>query len=74
MEGEEKCHNKVIAVVDEVPEETCDLVPKQICKGVYRLVPYLVPKHVCEEVLRDICTFGFKPAIWGQKPITTKWC
>ena len=74
VEGDEKCHNKTVAMVDEVPEETCDLFPKKVCKGVYRLVPYLVPKQECRNVPHQICSFGFHPAVREEKPITTKWC
>jgi hypothetical protein len=41
--GPEECYDKTVVVVNDVPEESCDLVPQQTCKGVYRLVPYLKP-------------------------------
>jgi hypothetical protein len=72
--GPEECHNKTITTVSDVPEESCDLVPQKTCKGVYRLVPYLQPVEECKEVPREVCSFGFKPAVAGERPITTKWC
>ena len=74
VSGPEECHNKTIATVTDVPEESCDLVPQKTCKGVYRLVPYLHPIQECKDIPRQVCSFGFKPAVAGEKPITTKWC
>ena len=72
--GPEECHNKTLVTALDVPEETCDLVPQKTCKGVYRLVPYLVPEPVCKDVPRDVCSFGFKGTTLGEKAIVTKWC
>ena len=74
VEGSEECYDKTVAVVNDVPEESCDLVPNQTCKGVYRLMPYLEPTQQCKEVPKEICSFGFKPAVPGEKPLITKWC
>ena len=72
--GEETCHDKTVAAVREVPEESCDLVPTKVCRGVYRTLPYLEPTQQCEDVPKEICNFGFKSAVSGAKPLTIKWC
>ena len=74
VEADEECYNKTIVVVNDVPEESCDLVPNKSCKGVYHLVPYLKPKQVCKEVPKEVCTFGFQPRVHGEVPLLTKWC
>merc|ERR1712156_566288 len=74
VEGSEKCHNKTITTITEVPEESCDLNPIKTCQGVYRLVPFLQPVNKCKEVPREVCTFGFKAPTTEEKKITRKWC
>ena len=56
----------------DVPEEICDLVPQKTCRGVYKLVPYLVPEPECKDVPREVCSFGVKGTKLGEKPIVTK--
>ena len=72
--GEEECHNKTVANTIDVPEENCDLVPQKTCRGVYKLVPYLVPTPECKDIPREVCSFGVKSTRLGEKPIVTKWC
>ena len=71
--GPEECHNQTITTVSDVPEETCDLVPQKTCQHVYRLVPFLHPTKQCEDLPREVCSYGLQPPIPGDKPITTKW-
>ena len=59
-------------VLEDVPNEICDLVPQKTCKGVYKLVPYLVPEPECKDVPREVCSFGVKGTKLGEKPIVTK--
>ena len=63
---------KTIENAIDVPEEICDLVPQKTCKGVYKLVPYLVPEPECKDVPREVCSFGVKGTKLGEKPIVTK--
>ena len=37
-------------------------------------MPYLKPTEKCKKVPKEICYFGFKPAVPGSKPLITKWC
>ena len=27
-----ECHNKTVAVLKEIPEESCDIIPSKICR------------------------------------------
>ena len=76
-----KCHKrtkildrplKTLENAIDVPEEICDLVPQKTCRGVYKLVPYLVPEPECKDVPREVCSFGVKGTKLGEKPIVTK--
>ena len=73
VEEEEHCHNKTNAVVKEVPEETCDIIPNKICKNVNKLVPFLDPVSECKNVPKEKCSFGVKSDL-GDRTLTTKWC
>ena len=73
-EGDVECHDKIVAVVNDIPEESCDLVPKKICRSVYRLLPYLKQQQQCEEVPRQVCTYGVKNTGPGDNIRVTKWC
>jgi hypothetical protein len=43
-------------------------------QGTNKLVPFLVPEPVCEDVPREVCTFGVKSTSQASKPLITKWC
>ena len=73
MEEEEQCHNKSNTLVKTVPEETCEINPRKICKNVNKLVPYLDPVSQCKNVPKEKCTFGIKNNV-GEKNLITKWC
>ena len=66
------CPLKTLENAIDVPEEICDLVPQKTCRGVYKLVPYLVPEPECKDVPREVCSFGVKGTKLGEKPIVTK--
>ena len=36
--GARTCHQKVLTSVQEVPEESCDIVPSKICKGRFQTI------------------------------------
>lgn len=72
--GPEECHNKTVFSLADVPDEICDLIPKKTCHGAIKLVPYLSPQHECKDVPREVCSFGVKGTILGEKPIVTRWC
>ena len=43
-------------------------------QGANKLVPFLVPEPVCEDVPREVCSFGVKSTSQGTRPLITKWC
>ena len=73
-EGEEECHDKVVASVVEVPEEVCDLNPQKICHFVTKLVPELEPVEQCTVVPKETCQLKFSKPSAVKTPLITKWC
>ena len=73
-EGEEECHDKVLASIVDVPEEVCDLNPQKTCRYVTKLVPKLAPKHECTIVPQEICNLRFTQPRQVPKPLQTRWC
>ena len=73
-EGEEECHDKVIASLVDVPEEVCDLNPQKTCRFITKLVPKLKPEHQCTIVPKETCTLKFTQPQQVDKPLLTKWC
>jgi len=73
-EGVEECHDKVIASVVDVPEESCDLNPQKTCRFVTKLVPKLSPVHQCTIVPRETCILKFTQPRQVPKPLQTRWC
>ena len=63
VEDEEICHNKTSILVSDIPEETCDILPRKICEKVNKLVPFLEPTSECKNVPKEKCTFGIKRRI-----------
>ena len=53
VQGEPVCRNKTVAVVREVPEETCDLEPATVCRTANKLVPHLQPQQQCADQPRQ---------------------
>merc|ERR1711881_575013 len=74
VEGDEECHDKVIASVVDVPEETCDLNPQKTCRFVTKLVPKLSPVHQCTIVPKETCILKFSQPKQVPKPLQTRWC
>jgi len=73
-EGAEECHDKTIASLVDVPEESCDLNPQKTCRFVTKLVPRLSPSHECTIVPKETCILKFSPPQQVDKPLLTKWC
>jgi len=73
-EGPEECHDKVVATLVDVPEESCDLNPQKTCRFVTRLVPKLKPEEECTIVPKETCTLKFTPPKQVPKPLQTRWC
>jgi len=73
-EGEQECHDKVIASLVDVPEEVCDLNPQKTCRYVTKLVPSLSPEHQCTIVPKETCILKFSQPEQVSQPLLTKWC
>merc|ERR1711874_387357 len=73
-EGEEKCHDKVIASLVDTPEEVCDLNPQKTCRHVTKLVPKLAPSHECTIVPKETCHLKFSNPEVVREPLQTVWC
>ena len=58
MQEEERCHNKTVSSLVSVPQESCDIVPEQICDTATTLVPHLEPVPTCRQLPRERCSFG----------------
>ena len=57
--GPEKCHDKIIVSVIDVPEEVCDLNPVKSCRFATKLVPHLSPTHECTVVITEVFVLKF---------------
>ena len=73
-EGEEECHEKVIASLVDVPEEVCDLNPQKTCRFTTKLVPRLKPTHQCTIVPKETCILKSSTPRQVPKPLKTRWC
>ena len=61
-------------VVQEVPEETCNLEPQRICKHVTKLVPRLKARENCVDIPKEVCSRSRTNPRTVQKPVIKKWC
>ncbi|QQP50694.1 Uncharacterized protein FKW44_011798, partial [Caligus rogercresseyi] len=62
-----ECFDKKETIVQEVPEEQCNLEPQKSCKQVTKLVPNLKPVEECVDIPKE------NPRK-VQKPVVKKWC
>ncbi|XP_040576630.1 uncharacterized protein [Lepeophtheirus salmonis] len=72
--GPEECFDKKETIVQEVPEENCNLEPQKSCKQVTKLVPSLKPFNECVDVPKEVCSRSKKNPRKVQKPVIKKWC
>jgi len=72
--GPEECFEKSETVVQEVPEETCNLEPQKSCKHVTKLVPFLKPAEECVDIPKEVCSRSRVNPRKVQKPVVKKWC
>merc|ERR1711878_225693 len=74
VSGEEECFDEKQTVVQEVPEETCNLEPQRECKHVTKLVPFLKPAEECVDIPKEVCSRSRRNPRKVQKPVVKKWC
>ena len=72
--GKEECHDQVVAAVSQVPEETCDLSPQQVCRLETRLVPRLEPLEDCRYRPSQVCRVDLSPPRKDRRPFKVKLC
>jgi len=72
--GPEECFDKQEVVIQEVPEETCNLEPQKSCKHVTKLVPLLKPSEECVDIPKEVCARSRTNPRKVQKPVVKKWC
>jgi len=72
--GPEECFEKKETVIQEVPEETCNLEPQRSCKHVTKLVPLLKPAEECVDIPKEVCSRSRTNPRKVQKPVVKKWC
>merc|ERR1712168_1748301 len=67
--GPEQCIKEKETVVQEVPEETCNLEPRKSCKHVTKLVPLLKPTEECVDIPKEVCSRSRTNPRKVQKPV-----
>merc|ERR1711962_1606455 len=72
--GQEECFDRKETVIQEVPEETCNLEPQRECKHVTKLVPLLKPTEECVDIPKEVCSRSRTNPRKVQKPVVKKWC
>lgn len=72
--GPEECFDRKETIVQEVPEETCNLEPQRTCKHVTKLVPLLKPTEECVDIPKEVCSRSRTNPRKVQKPVVKKWC
>lgn len=72
--GQEECFDRQETVIQEVPEETCNLEPQKQCKHVTKLVPLLKPVEECVDIPKEVCSRSRTNPRKVQKPVVKKWC
>jgi len=73
-EGPQECYDRTETVVQEVPEETCNLEPQKTCKHVTKLVPFLKEAQECVDIPKEVCSRSRTNPRKVQKPVVKKWC
>jgi len=72
--GAEECFDRKETVIQEVPNETCNLEPQRECKHVTKLVPLLKPAEECVDIPKEVCSRSRTNPRKVQKPVVKKWC
>ena len=70
----EKCYNKEVDDLRNVPEEQCELNPRQSCRNVSKLVPKLKPVLECSMVPKEFCALKYGPPKTVTNEQKSIWC
>jgi len=74
VQGDEICRDENRMLVQNVPQEECELQPEENCHMEAVLVPRLVPKPNCVKVPKEICVNTKKNPRRVKKPVVKEWC
>ena len=70
----EKCYNTEVDDLRNVPEEQCELNPRQSCRNVSKLVPKLKPVLECSMVPKEFCALKYGPPKTVTNEQKSIWC
>ena len=70
----EKCYNREVDDLRNVPEEQCELNPKKSCQNVSKLVPKLKPVLECSLVPKEFCSLKYGPPRKVTNRQKSIWC
>ena len=70
----EVCRNGIKNIIQEIPEEKCNLIPKKVCSLVTKLVPKIKTKNTCMDIPREICAMVKVNPRVIDKPIIKRVC
>ena len=70
----EQCHNQEVDDLRNVPEEQCELNPRQSCRNISKLVPKLKPVLECSMVPKEFCALKYGPPKTVKNEQKSIWC
>ena len=70
----EKCYNTEVDDLRNVPEEQCELNPRQSCRNISKLVPKLKPVQECSMVPKEFCALKYGPPKTVTNEQKSIWC
>ena len=66
--------NEVKTVVQEVPEESCQMAPRKDCSMETQIIPSLEAVEECVDVPKEICSMVQVNPRVERNPVVKKWC
>ena len=66
--------NEVKTVVQEVPEESCQMAPRKDCSMETQIIPSLEAVEECVDVPKEICSMVQVNPRTIRTPTVKKWC
>jgi len=74
VKGDRICRNEVKTVVQEVPEESCQMAPRKDCSMETQIIPSLEAVEECVDVPKEICSMVQVNPRVERNPVVKKWC
>ncbi|CAB4067242.1 unnamed protein product [Lepeophtheirus salmonis] len=72
--GKEICNEETRTLVQNIPEEECNLEPHENCQSEPSLVPRLVPMKNCVDVPKEVCVNTRTNPQQVNVPFYKEWC